>query len=77
MPRNYNFEQNLPTVHQRLPGYIRNDEWIRNFLHRGQIAHIATYWDDQPFVTPSTYLYDEANHRLVFHSNIAGRIRST
>ena len=76
MPRNYNLDQNSPTAHQRLPGYIRNDEWIRNFLTRGQIAHIATYWEDQPFVTPSTYLYDEANHRLVFHSNIAGRIRS-
>ena len=41
-----------------------------------QIAHIASLWEDQPFITPSTYFYDEANNRLIFHSNIAGRIRT-
>ena len=46
------------------------------FFYRAQIAHIATFWDDQPFVTPTTYFYDETEHRLIFHSNIAGRIRA-
>ncbi len=76
MPRDYRLDKNLPTAHQRLPEYVRDDDWIRSFLRRGRIAHIASLWDDQPFVTPSTYLYDEANHRLIFHSNISGRIRT-
>ncbi len=76
MPRDYRLVKNLPTAHQRKPEYVRDDDWIRSFLRRGQIAHIASLWDDQPFVTPSTYLYDEANHRLIFHSNISGRIRT-
>jgi hypothetical protein len=75
MPRNYDLDRNLPTAHQRLPDYVRDDKWIAEFLRRGQIAHIATVRDDQPFVTPSTYLYDEADERIIFHSNIAGRIR--
>ena len=76
MSRDYNLENQSPTAHQRLPEYRRDDDWIRAFLHRGQIAHIATRWDDQPFITPTNYLYDEASHRLIFHSNISGRIRA-
>ena len=76
MPRNYDLDQNLPTAYQRRPDYIRDADWIRDFLRRAQIAHIATFWNDQPFVTPTTYFYDETGHRLIFHSNITGRIRA-
>jgi len=67
---------NPPTARQRRPEYARDDEWIRELLRRGQIAHIGTRWEDQPFVTPTTYYYDEAAHRLIFHSNITGRLRA-
>jgi hypothetical protein len=76
MPRNYELNKNAPTAHQRLPEYARNDEWIRAFLQRGQIAHIASRWDLQPFIIPTTFYYDQAGHRLIFHSNIAGRTRA-
>ena len=76
MPRDYRLDKNLPTAHQRRPEYVRDDDWIQSFLHRGLIAHIASLGDGQPFITPSTYYYDEPNHRLIFHSNIAGRIRA-
>ena len=76
MPRNYDLDQNLPTAYQRQPDYIRDDDWIRDFLRRAQIAHIATVWNDQPFITPTIYFYDETGHRLIFHSNITGRIRA-
>jgi nitroimidazol reductase NimA-like FMN-containing flavoprotein (pyridoxamine 5'-phosphate oxidase superfamily) len=33
-------------------------------------------WDDQPFVTPTTFWYDEVNRRIVFHSNLVGRVRA-
>ena len=76
MPRDYSLNKQKPTALQRLPKYRRDEKWIREFLHRGQIAHIASLWGDQPFVTPSTFLYDESGHRLIFHSNISGRIRA-
>ncbi len=76
MPLNYSLNHRKPTAHQRLPKYLRGDDWIRDLLRRGQLAHIASAWDDQPFVTPSTYLFDEARHRLIFHSNITGRVRA-
>ena len=65
-----------PADHQRRPEYARDDEWIRAFLHSGRIAHIGSLWRDQPFVTPTTYYFDEPGNRLVFHSNVAGRLRA-
>jgi uncharacterized protein len=74
MPRDYN-NQN-PTAFQRLPEYQRDDEWIRAFLREARVAHIASARDGRPFLTPSTFWFDEENQRIIFHSNIAGRIRS-
>jgi nitroimidazol reductase NimA-like FMN-containing flavoprotein (pyridoxamine 5'-phosphate oxidase superfamily) len=65
-----------PTAHQRLPEYKRDEDWIRAFLHQARIGHIASTWESQPFVTPSTFWYDQAEHRIIFHSNIAGRLRA-
>jgi nitroimidazol reductase NimA-like FMN-containing flavoprotein (pyridoxamine 5'-phosphate oxidase superfamily) len=76
MPRDYSLNKSLPTAHQRKPQYARGDAWIRQFLHRAQVAHIATVWDQQPFSTPTNYYFDEAGHRLIFHSNITGRLRT-
>jgi len=76
MAREYHLENSQPTSNQRRPEHKRDDGWIRDFLHRGVVAHIATRWDSQPFVTPSTYVYDETSHRLVFHSNLIGRVRA-
>ena len=65
-----------PANQQRLPEYEQNDNWIVNFLNRSKIGHIATRWDTQPFITSSTFWYDEENHEIIFHSNVVGRIRT-
>jgi nitroimidazol reductase NimA-like FMN-containing flavoprotein (pyridoxamine 5'-phosphate oxidase superfamily) len=74
MPRTYTNQ--TPTAFQRLPEYKRDDKWIRAFLHEARVAHIASSRDGQPFLTPSTFWFDEQNHQIIFHSNIAGRVRS-
>src|SRR5262245_54923734 len=74
MPRDYQNES--PTAFQRLPEYQRDDEWIRAFLREAKVGHIASAQDSQPFLNPTTFWFDEANHQIVFHSNVAGRIRS-
>jgi hypothetical protein len=75
MTPNDRLQSNKPADHQRRPEYVRDDVWIRDFLRRGEIAHIASLQDGQPWVTPSTYYFDEPGHRLIFHSNITGRLR--
>jgi nitroimidazol reductase NimA-like FMN-containing flavoprotein (pyridoxamine 5'-phosphate oxidase superfamily) len=74
MPRNYT--QHSPTAYQRRPHLTRDEAWIRAYLKEAQVGHIATSAHDQPFITPSTFWFDEEHHQVVFHSNIAGRIRS-
>ncbi|MFH1186213.1 MAG: pyridoxamine 5'-phosphate oxidase family protein [Chloroflexota bacterium] len=76
MTHDYSLDANSPTAHQRRPQYVREDDWIRALLRRGQVAHIGTRWDEQPFVTPTNYYFDEAGHRLIFHSNVVGRLRA-
>ena len=74
MPRDYQNES--PTAFQRLPEYQRDDEWIRAFLRDAKVGHIASTQDGQPFLNPTTFWFDEANHQIIFHSNVAGRIRA-
>jgi nitroimidazol reductase NimA-like FMN-containing flavoprotein (pyridoxamine 5'-phosphate oxidase superfamily) len=74
MPRDYNNQ--APTAFQRLPEYKRDEEWIRAFLREARVGHIASARDGQPFLNPSTFWFDEENHQIIFHSNLAGRIRS-
>ncbi len=65
-----------PVNKQRLPEYEQDNIWIVEFLRRSKIGHIATRWDEQPFITPNTFWYDEEQHEIIFHSNIVGRIRA-
>jgi nitroimidazol reductase NimA-like FMN-containing flavoprotein (pyridoxamine 5'-phosphate oxidase superfamily) len=74
MPRDY-ISQN-PTAFQRRPHLTRDDAWIKAFLKEAKVGHVATSIDGQPFLTPTTFWFDEENHQIVFHSNVAGRVRS-
>lgn len=74
MPRDYISQP--PAAFQRRPHLTQNDDWIRAFLKTAQIGHIATSIDGQPFINPTTFWYDEINHQIIFHSNVAGRVRS-
>lgn len=49
---------------------------MRAFLREARVGHIASARSGQPFLNPSTFWFDEANHQIIFHSNVAGRIRS-
>ncbi len=73
MPRNY--ENAAPTQFQRLPEYHRNEAWIRAYLHRAEIGHLGHARAGQPYVTPTNFWFDEENRQIIFHSNIAGRMR--
>jgi uncharacterized protein len=74
MPRDYSNQS--PIAFQRRPHLTRNDDWIRAFLKETKIGHIASSLDGQPFINPTMFWYEEENHQIVFHSNVAGRIRS-
>jgi nitroimidazol reductase NimA-like FMN-containing flavoprotein (pyridoxamine 5'-phosphate oxidase superfamily) len=74
MPRDYTNQS--PNSFQRRPHLTRDDDWIRAFLKTAKVGHIASSRDDQPFLNPTSFWFDEENHQIVFHSNVAGRVRS-
>jgi nitroimidazol reductase NimA-like FMN-containing flavoprotein (pyridoxamine 5'-phosphate oxidase superfamily) len=66
----------IPINEGRIKEYARDDAWIAAFLQEEQVGHIATRWEGQPFITPSTFWYDPERHEIYFHSSIVGRIRT-
>ena len=56
--------------------YACSDEWTAAFLSRAQAGHLATCWDDQPFITPVIFWYDPAKREIYLHTNITGRLRA-
>jgi len=54
----------------------RDDAWIVAFLKNAQTCTVATSWDDLPFSNVTLFWYDEAAQRIIFHSNIMGRVRA-
>lgn len=75
MPKDYSLAVTLANE-QRRPKNAMSDEWTREFLTHAPIGHIATRWDDQPFITPTNFWYDPDRHTIYFHSNIVGRTRA-
>lgn len=75
MPKNYNLDA-TPANMQRRIELAQSDEWVRAFLNRAQIGHIATQWGEQPFITPNTFWYNPEHNEIYFHSNIIGRLRA-
>jgi nitroimidazol reductase NimA-like FMN-containing flavoprotein (pyridoxamine 5'-phosphate oxidase superfamily) len=73
MPRDYHNQP--PTAFQRLPEHQRGDEWIRAFLRGTKLGHVSTIGEGRPYLNPTTFWFDEANHRIIFHSNRTGRVR--
>jgi uncharacterized protein len=74
MPTDYKTLE--PTERQRHPEYKRDDPWIKGFLQRSLIGHVAHLDGNQPFITPTNFWFDEARHRIIFHSSVGGRMHS-
>ena len=75
MPKDYSLTVTPPNA-QRRPENARDDAWTRDFLGRARIGHVVTRWDDQPFITPTTFWHDAERHEIIFHSSLVGRVRA-
>jgi nitroimidazol reductase NimA-like FMN-containing flavoprotein (pyridoxamine 5'-phosphate oxidase superfamily) len=75
MPRDYRPGVTPPNLGRR-PELALNESQIAAFLARAAVGQIATAWDGQPFINTTTFWHDAANRRIVFHSNIVGRVRA-
>jgi uncharacterized protein len=55
---------------------VDEDAWIRALLHRAPIGITATVYDGQPFLNSNLFFYDEAAHKIYFHTAQVGRTRA-
>ena len=76
MAKKHDHYADMPINQQRIAKHKQDDAWVVDYLKTAKIGHIATRWDEQPFITPSTFWFDEAKSILYFHSNIVGRVRA-
>ena len=54
----------------------QDDAWVADYLKRAEICTVSSTWDDMPFNNMTLFWYDETHHRIVFHSNVMGRVRA-
>jgi len=75
MAKDYSLDK-TPANAIRRTDHACDEDWTRDFLIQAQIGHVATLWDDQPFITPVNFWYDPERHEIYFHTNISGRLRA-
>lgn len=52
---------------------VQSDDWIVDFINRAPVGYFATRWDEQPFVHPMTFWYDDSKHCIYMHGAMIGR----
>jgi nitroimidazol reductase NimA-like FMN-containing flavoprotein (pyridoxamine 5'-phosphate oxidase superfamily) len=71
MPKDY---ASLPPNRvRRADREVKDEGWIKAFLHRAAYASIATCFDGRPFITPRIFVYDEAANAIYVHGARVGR----
>lgn len=70
-----NMYSNSQAYHQILrKKYAQNEQWIATFLAQAQVGHVASHWEDQPFITALLFWFDAEKKVIYFHTNIKGRL---
>jgi nitroimidazol reductase NimA-like FMN-containing flavoprotein (pyridoxamine 5'-phosphate oxidase superfamily) len=54
----------------------KDDAWIRQALQHVPFGMLATEFEGQPFIKPTTFVYDEADNAIYIHGALAGRMRT-
>ena len=74
MPRDYAAEPRAKV--RRHDRAVDDEGWIRAMLHRAPAGALATVHDGQPFINTNLFVYDEAAHRIYFHTARVGRTQA-
>jgi len=54
----------------------KDDTWIKEFIQRVPFGMLATEFEGQPFIKPTLFVYDEAEHAIYIHGALVGRMRT-
>ncbi len=68
--------QPTPINHIRYKKRARDDAWIKSFLHKMPFGFLATDYEGQPFIKPTTFVYQEGDNAIYIHGALEGRMRT-
>ena len=54
----------------------KDDAWIKAYLQRVPFGMIATEFEGQPFLKPTSFVYVEAENAIYIHGALVGRMRT-
>ena len=69
-------KQPLPINQPLRKDRVKDDAWIRAYLHRVPFGRIATENLGQPFLKPSLFVYAETENAIYIHGALVGRMRT-
>ena len=55
---------------------VKDEAWIRAFLHQVPFGMLATEYQGQPFLKPGLFVYDEGRNAIYIHGALEGRMRT-
>jgi len=53
---------------------VTDERWIKEYLHKTAAGVLATAVEEQPFLSPKLFVFDEQKHAIFFHSANSGRV---
>lgn len=56
--------------------YAMDEAWIKSLFLESEVCHVASVWDDQPFLTPLNFWFRPESDEIFFHTNLTGRLRA-
>ena len=54
----------------------KDEAWIKAFLQRVPFGMLATDFEGQPFIKPTSFAYAEDEHAIYIHGALVGRMRT-
>ena len=55
---------------------VEDQEWIVDLVNRCIYGSLGTVYNDQPYVTPVTYVFIPESNSVIFHGAKTGRLRA-
>jgi nitroimidazol reductase NimA-like FMN-containing flavoprotein (pyridoxamine 5'-phosphate oxidase superfamily) len=68
--------QSIPINQPLRKDRAKDDAWIRAYLRRVPFGMLATEYAGQPFIKPTSFVYDEAENAIYIHGALQGRMRT-
>lgn len=69
-------KQSIPINQPLRKDRAKDETWIKAFMQRVPFGMLATEFEGQPFIKPTSFVYDEGEHAIYIHGALVGRMRT-